>query len=98
MRTVLFAWRRYTPPFLLGGAEVTQQLLAEEFASSGWWTTYLGSYEAPWSGVSELIDIGRQLIAWGVHHTYDNVRGELRVPAWRYSMVTLSSRWPCPGL
>lgn len=94
MRTVLFAWRRYTPPFLVGGAEVTQQLLAEEFASSGWWSTYLGSHEAPWSGVSELTNMRRQLIVWGVSHTYDDVRGELRyqwngVDCWSVPQATI---------
>ncbi|UIX32834.1 hypothetical protein [Streptomyces sp. GQFP] len=38
MPTVLFAWRRTPPPLLIGGAEVTQQLLAEELARSGWRT------------------------------------------------------------
>ncbi|MEU6404000.1 glycosyltransferase [Streptomyces sp. NPDC046985] len=38
----------------VGGAEVTQQLLAEELAASGWHVAYLGSHEAPWSGATQL--------------------------------------------
>ena len=52
--TVLFAWRRTPPPFLIGGAEVSQRLLAEQFADAGWRTAYLGSHEAPWNGYSQL--------------------------------------------
>ncbi|MCX5136441.1 glycosyltransferase [Streptomyces sp. NBC_00340] len=54
MPTVLFAWRRTPPPLLIGGAEVTQQILAEEFAASGWRTLYLGSHEAPWDRTTQL--------------------------------------------
>lgn len=46
--TVLFAWRRTPPPLLIGGAEVSQQLLAEEFARAGWSVVYLGSHQTPW--------------------------------------------------
>jgi hypothetical protein len=52
--TVLFVWRRNPPPFLIGGAEVSQRLLAEQFTAAGWHTAYLGSHEAPWNGESEL--------------------------------------------
>jgi hypothetical protein len=78
MPAVLFAWRRCVPPFLVGGAEVSQQLLAEEFVSAGWQVTYLGSHETPWNGVSELDVMRRQLALWGVHHIYAEARGELR--------------------
>ena len=55
--TVLFAWRRTPPPFLIGGAEVSQRLLAEQFADAGWRTAYLGSHEAPWNADSHLAEM-----------------------------------------
>ena len=51
---VLFAWRRTTPPFLIGGAEVSQRLLAEEFARAGWQVIYLGAHEPPWQAAGDL--------------------------------------------
>ena len=51
---VLFAWRRTTPPFLIGGAEVSQRLLAEEFARADWQVIYLGAHEPPWQAAGEL--------------------------------------------
>ncbi|MFD4261385.1 glycosyltransferase [Streptomyces sp. NPDC058534] len=54
MPTALFAWRRTSPPFLIGGAEVTQQLLAEELAAAGWRTVYLGSHQAPWDRAPQI--------------------------------------------
>jgi hypothetical protein len=78
MRSVVFAWRRSTPPFLIGGAEVTQQLLAEEFAGAGWHVGYLGAHEAPWDGSSALADMRHRLTVWGVGYTYDEAQGVLR--------------------
>ncbi|MEY2241478.1 glycosyltransferase family 4 protein [Streptomyces sp. BF23-18] len=76
MPTVLFAWRRTPPPLLIGGAEVTQRLLAEEFAAAGWRTVYLGSHQAPWDQTTQLPLIRAFLDS---HHTpYEETRGELR--------------------
>ncbi|MEV5989421.1 glycosyltransferase family 4 protein [Streptomyces sp. NPDC052051] len=66
MPTALFAWRRAPPPFLIGGAEVTQQLLAEELAAAGWHVTYLGSHEAPWDGTTQLPDMRAHLDRHGI--------------------------------
>lgn len=44
---VVFAWRRPTPPFYIGGAEISRALLAEELVCAGWKVTCLGSYEHP---------------------------------------------------
>jgi len=74
--TFLFAWRRTLPPFLIGGAEVTQQLLAEELAAAGWHVTYLGSHEAPWNGATQLPDMRAYLDRHRV--PYDEADGTLR--------------------
>ncbi|MQT03357.1 glycosyltransferase [Streptomyces jumonjinensis] len=76
MPTALFAWRRTPPPFLIGGAEVTQQLLAEELAAAGWHVTYLGSHEAPWDGATRLPDMRAHLDKHRV--PYDEEEGALR--------------------
>ncbi|WP_327596632.1 glycosyltransferase [Streptomyces chartreusis] len=76
MPTALFAWRRTPPPLLIGGAEVTQQLLAEELAAAGWQTVYLGSHQAPWDQATQLPQLRAFLDA---HHThYEETQGELR--------------------
>ncbi|MEV6326728.1 glycosyltransferase [Streptomyces sp. NPDC051909] len=76
MPTALFAWRRTPPPFLIGGAEVTQQLVAEELAAVGWHVTYLGSHEAPWDGAPRLPDMRAHLARHRV--PYDETAGTLR--------------------
>ncbi|WP_055529571.1 glycosyltransferase [Streptomyces graminilatus] len=76
MPTVLFAWRRTPPPLLIGGAEVTQQLLAEELARSGWRTIYLGSHQAPWDQTTQLPQIRAFLDSHG--SLYEETRSVLR--------------------
>ncbi|MEU6145059.1 glycosyltransferase [Streptomyces sp. NPDC047081] len=76
-RTVVFVWRRVPPPFLIGGAEVSQQLLAEEFAAAGWNTVYLASHEPPWSESSDLPSILRHLTDAGVPYLCSEAKDEV---------------------
>jgi glycosyltransferase involved in cell wall biosynthesis len=76
--TVLLAWRRIPPPFLIGGAEVSQQLLAEEFAAAGWRAVYLATHEPPWASCSELPGMLAHLQARGVLYEHHDRLGELR--------------------
>lgn len=74
--TVLFAWRRTPPPLLIGGAEVSQQLLAEEFARAGWHVIYLGSHQAPWDGSSQAAVLRAHL---GAHQVpWDEAADQIR--------------------
>ncbi|MFF2191703.1 glycosyltransferase [Streptomyces sp. NPDC058157] len=74
--TVVFAWRRTPPPLLIGGAEVSQQLLAEEFARAGWNVVYLGSHEAPWDSSPRIGHLRAHLLAHGVG--WEEQGGEIR--------------------
>ncbi|MGQ4388793.1 glycosyltransferase [Streptomyces sp. SAS_270] len=76
MPTALFAWRRTPPPLFIGGAEVSQQLLAEELAAAGWQTVYLGSHQAPWDQATQLPQLRAFLDAHHTHHAA--TQGELR--------------------
>lgn len=76
--TVVFVWRRIPPPFFIGGAEISQQLLAEEFAAAGWHTVYLASHEPPWSQTSELPSMVQHLRHTGAEHTVDRDRQRLQ--------------------
>jgi|GEM_PF-2047648 len=46
-RGIVFAWYRPTPPFFMGGAEVSMRLLAEKLAAYGFHVTCFGSYTHP---------------------------------------------------
>ncbi|GAA1572803.1 glycosyltransferase [Streptomyces globosus] len=74
--TVLFAWRRTPPPLLIGGAEVSQQLLAEEFVRAGWRVVYLGSHESPWNGSAQIGHLRAHLRAHGT--VWEEASGEVR--------------------
>ncbi|MGW7413830.1 glycosyltransferase [Streptomyces sp. NPDC054863] len=76
MPTALFAWRRTPPPLLIGGAEVTQQLLAEELAAEGWQVVYLGSHQTPWDQTTQLPQL-RSLLD-GHRSPYEEAEGVLR--------------------
>lgn len=76
MPTALIAWRRTPPPFLIGGAEVTQQLLAEQLAAAGWRVVYLGAHEPPWDGPGQLTDITTYLDTNDTPH--ETVSGAVR--------------------
>lgn len=76
MPTALFAWRRTPPPLLIGGAEVTQQLLAEELAAADWQVVYLGSHQAPWDQTTQLPQLRSLLDARQT--PYDEAEGVLR--------------------
>ncbi|NBE49896.1 glycosyltransferase [Streptomyces boluensis] len=76
MPTALFAWRRTPPPLLIGGAEVTQQLLAEELAAAGWRVIYLGSHEAPWDQSPQLPQL--RVFLDTNHTSYEEKGEELR--------------------
>lgn len=45
---ILFCWRRFPPPGFIGGAEVTEALIAAHLASLGHQVTFIGSTEPPW--------------------------------------------------
>ncbi|MET7530178.1 glycosyltransferase [Streptomyces goshikiensis] len=76
MPTALISWRRTPPPFLIGGAEVTQQLLAEQLAAAGWRVVYLGAHQPPWDGPGQLTEITAYL---DTNHTpHESASGVVR--------------------
>lgn len=80
--TVVFAWRRYPPPFLIGGAEVSQALLAAQLADAGWNVAYVGSHEPPWGGESLIKEFSNQLRQWSISVEF-NASSDTLVYSWR---------------
>jgi glycosyltransferase involved in cell wall biosynthesis len=59
----LFVWQRAPPPFRIGGAEVSQEVLARSLIAHDWSVTYLGCFDLPWGGdlrreLSEQVKLG----------------------------------------
>ncbi|MGH3712660.1 MAG: glycosyltransferase family 4 protein [Micromonosporaceae bacterium] len=63
---VLFAWRRPSPPIFIGGAEVSQRLLAEALVQEGYRVTYIGGYEHSRTGRSERRQLLDRLAQFGI--------------------------------
>ena len=93
---VLFAWRRMTPPFLIGGAEVSQRLLAEQFAEAGWQVIYLGAHEPPWQAPSDLETMTARLADSG-EYEFDRSADVLRY-CWRGIRCYAASQAAIGGL
>lgn len=51
---VLYVWRRPPPPMFIGGAEISQRLLAEALTQAGHRVTYIGGHEHTRTGQPEL--------------------------------------------
>lgn len=58
---ILFASRRAPPPYFLGGAEISQALLARELHRAGYRIRCLGSFDEPWPGGGRIRE---RLLGW----------------------------------
>lgn len=86
--SVILAWLRPPPPYFLGGAEISQWLLARRLAECGYEVRYIGSFEEPWPGgqvirdklTTDLRDRGAKLRPvgdGGVGYEWDGIKCEL---------------------
>lgn len=66
---ILFCWRRLPPPGFIGGAEITEALVATHFASLGHQVTFIGSTEPPWPTQRPYPDIEEMCRAAGISCT-----------------------------
>lgn len=72
---VLFAWRRPPAPAFIGGAEISQRLLAEALVREGHRVSYIGGHEHSRTGEPELPRLLRGLRHLGVHPEHDGANG-----------------------
>lgn len=70
---ILFCWRRLPPPGFVGGAEITEALVAAHFASLGHQVTFIGSSEPPWPTQRPYPDIEEMCRATGTSYTRTRV-------------------------
>src|SRR6266545_8306834 len=63
---VLIVWRRPAPPIFIGGAEISQRLLAQALAQEGHRVTYIGGYEHSRTGRSERNQLVSRLAQLGI--------------------------------
>lgn len=75
---VIFAWRRFTPPLFLGGAEISVRVLSGRLAASGYEVFCIGSYVDPRSGISNLDAAYTWLTHSGIPCFLDVSEGSLR--------------------